>query len=413
MSQQQPQDLSTVPKAAIADQRSSSYRYVIAALGMLLNVSFGLSFFAVSPVTPLIMEDYGVNRSAVALLTGLVILVQSGFAIPGGMLVGRVGLKKLFAVAWLMAAAPSLSFLATGFPMLLAIRVVYGLSFAVIIPAIGPLLMQWFRPREIPVINGLNLAMTTLGIAISTFATAPLAEAVGWKVALSLYGGVSLFGAACWVVLGRVEPVQRSGSHLSPRQVWQILRSRTTLLLALADAGPFAQYVALTAWLPTFYHEVHGMSLSEAGSTVGLLPLTGVITVLLAGVLSMRVRRRRPFLIVPGVIVGFGGFGCFLLAGSPLIYPALILLGFGSWFYLPVLLTIPMELPDVEPGHVSVVWAAIMSFGGIMSFVSPLMVGALTDSLGTYLPGFVIFAVLAGSLALAGFLMPETGVRDL
>lgn len=405
-----PQQQSTVSVQAVpGDQRDSRYRYVIGGLTVLLWLSFGLSLPAIAPVTPLILEEYGISRGMAGLLTGSVILMMSGFSIPAGMLVGRVGLKKLIGVAWFMAAAPALSFLAEGFPTLLAMRMMFGLSLAVLLPAFGPMLMQWFRPRELPLIIGLNLAMATVGMMLSTFVTAPLGEVVGWKMTLSIYGAVALVGAFLWMRLARVQQPTQSSRHLSVGEVWSVLRNRTTLLLALADAGPFAQYIALTTWLPTFYFEVHGMSLSAAGSAVGLAPLSGVVALILAGVLSMRVVRRRLFLIIPGVVGGLAGFATFLLAGSGAIYPALLLLGFGAWFYLPMLHTIPMEVPDAVPERVSLVLATIGALGGVLSFVAPLAVGILTDVLGSYIPGFMIFAVLSWSLVVAGVLLPETG----
>ena len=392
------------------EQWRSPYRFVIAVLSLMLSVSFGLSFFVISPVTPLIMAEYGINRSTVSLLTGLVLLTQAGLAIPGSMLIGRVPLKRLITLAMILSAAPALSFLADDFSLLLALRIVYGIGSAVLWPATGPLLMRWFPPRERPLINGANLAVASLAIALSTFTAAPLAGVVGWKAVLSLFGAVSLAGAGLWVFWGRVpEQIDRAGNRRSLKDALGMLRSRTTLLIAMADAGPFAQYVALTAWLPTFYFEVHGMSLGKGGAAVGLLSLTGVFAMLLAGMVALRVRSRRPFLIVPGIVVGFAGFGTFLLGGTVVLYPALVLLGFCSWFYLPLLLTIPMEMPGVEPEDVSLVWAAIMTLGGGLSFLSPLVVGALTDALGTYIPGFSIFAVLAWSLVISGILLPETG----
>ncbi len=392
------------------DQRLSPYRFIIGGLTMLLNLSAGLSFFAVSPVTPVIMDDYGINRGTVSLLTSLVILVQSGFAIPAGMLVGRVGLKKLIAFAWLLLAVPSLSFLGSSFPMLLALRVLYGLGFAVSIPALGPLLMQWFRPKELPLINGINLGVATLGITISTFLAAPLAQAIGWREMLSVCGGISMAGAVCWAILGRSHEPARVVGHFSVRQVWNLLRARTTLLMAMADAGPFALYVGLTAWLPTFYFEAHGMSLTRAGALAGLLPFAGMFAVVLVGILALRFPRRRPFILIPGVMLGLGGFGSFLLGGSILVYPALLLAGIGAWAYLPALFTIPMELPDSSPESVALVWATIMTLGGLLGFLSPLVIGVLTDVLGTYLVGFMLFAALSWSLVVAGLLLPETGV---
>ena len=142
---------------------------------------------------------------------------------------------------------------------------------------------------------------------------------------------------------------------------------------------------------------------------MGLMSLAGVISLVLAIVLATRVRRRRPFLAVPGILTGFAGLGAFVLADSVAIYAIVVALGFACWFYLPALVTIPMELFPNDPRRVSIIFATLMSIGGIVSFIAPLTVGAITDVTGSFLPGLTIFAVLAWSLGIAGYLLPETG----
>ena len=389
----------------------STYRFVIAGLSLALNFSLGLSFLAVAPVLPLIRDDYDINRGTASLLIAAVIMVQAALGIPGGVLVGRIGVRRALMGGWLLASAPALSVLAGSFTTLLILRITYGIGFALLLPAMGPLMMQWFRPRELPLMNSMNLVAVTVGIAASTFSAAPLADVLGWRGVLSLFGGFALAGALAWMVLGRTrEEVRGTIQSISVREVWSVIRSRTTLLLALADVGPFAQYVALTAWLPTYYHEELGMSLSKAGFVVGLLPLTGIFALLLVGLLGLHVKRRKPFLIVPGVLVGFAGMGSFLGGDTPVLYLAVILLGFCSWLYLPILFTIPMDLPDVSPQRVGLIWATILAIGSTAGMISPAVVGSTTDLLGTYLPSFFLWAVLSWSLLLAGILLPETGI---
>ena len=114
-------------------------------------------------------------------------------------------------------------------------------------------------------------------------------------------------------------------------------------------------------------------------------------------------------LIVPGVIVGFAGFGSFLLADTPFVLLAVVVLGAASWFYLPTLLTIPMELPGSDANSVAVTFGTLMSIGSIFTMLAPLTVGVTTDIWGSYIPGLALFSVLAWSLMIAGFLLPETG----
>ena len=405
------QSTHTPEAAAAGDQTLTGYRFVIAGLIALLGFSGGLSFFAIGPIVPLIIDEYGINYSTASLLISVVALVHVGFAIPASMLVGRVGLKKLIAFGSVASSVPLLSFMAAdSLPFLLALRAVYGLGFVMVFPATGPLFMQWFRPKELPLVNGVFIAAASLGIATSTFIVAPLSEAIGWEVALSAFGGVSLLAAVSWLALGRGQRgVREIESRSVKERVWGVVRSRNTLLVVAADAGPFALLTVALAWLPTFYNEVHGISLAKAGALMGLLSLAGVVALVLASLLAMRVHQRRPFLIIPGILVGFAGFGAFLLADSVAVYLAVVALGFACWFYLPVLMTYPMELNPTDPNRVAVIFATFLTIGGIVNFIAPLTVGALVDVTGSFLPGFALFAILAWSLGIAGFLLPETG----
>ena len=384
------------------DPRLSRYRFVMGGLLVLLNFSIALSFFVVTPITPIIMEEFDINRSAASLLTSVVLLSQAGLAIPTGIIISRVGVRRMVLIGWAMASIPMLTWTATSFPMLLAIRIVYGISFS--------MMMQWFRPRELPILNAINVSVVTLAISISTFTVAPLSQLLEWKIAVSLYGGASLVGVILWAALARTGRRPDSAArHPSFREIWAVLKSKTALLLALADAGPFAQYAALVAWLPTYYHEVYEMTLSRAGALVGLLPMAGVFSVLLAGFLAFRIPNRRLFLLIPGLLVVMGGLGSFLLADGPLLYAALLVLGFASWFYLPVLFTIPLELPEASETRVALTYGMIMTISSFLAFLSPLFVGTSTDILGSYTVGFAVLALLALTLLAGGIVLPETG----
>lgn len=386
---------------------------------MLYHFTFGLSIFVVSPLTPLIMQDFGVNRSSASLLIGVVLLFQAAMAIPGGMLGSKLPLKWVIAAGWFSVSVTMFSFAMPNFASLLALRLVYGVASSLVFPNVGPLVMQWFSRREIALVNSLNSALISLGMATSTFAAAPLADALGWKTTLSIFGVTTLLGACVWVVLGKTRSAQsgevasvagpnaRNGGAL--REGLRLLRTRTVLLLALGNTAAFALYGALTSWLPTYYHEVRGMSLSKAASLMGVLPLMGMVFLLIAGAMSTKFPRRRPFLIVPGLLSAFAGFGAVLLPDSPALLAALVLVGFCGWFYQPILFAIPMELPGVTTKNVSVIFGLFMLMGGVVGFLAPLMVGALADATGSYLWGFGLLAVLSPGLALAAWMLPETG----
>ena len=222
--------------------RSPKYRFVIAGLILFAHLSVGLNFFVVAPLLPLIVDHYQINLATASLLSALALLVHSFFGLPGGIIAVRFGLKRVYFISWLMVGLPVLSALAPNFVTLLMLRLVFGVGFGAIIPATGPLLMQWFRPREITIMNGLDIAALSLGVALSVFVAAPLANAVGWQNTLSVFGGIPLLGAAAWGIFGRVNPGTRAASAGIPlREVWSVLRNRTILLLVAADGLVFIQ----------------------------------------------------------------------------------------------------------------------------------------------------------------------------
>jgi cyanate permease len=269
--------------------------------------------------------------------------------------------------------------------------------------------MQWFPQKELPLVNGGFVLSASLEITASTFVIAPLSEAIGWEVVLSGFGGASLLSALTWLSLGKAQRIHRDNETRSLIVlVWNVLRARTTLLVTVADAGPLTLLTVSLAWLPTLYHEVHEISLTEAGVYMGVLSLAGIVALVLASLLTARTRKRRPFLIIPGTLAGFAGLTVLVLPDSAALYIAVAILGFVCWFYLPALLTIPMDMYPNDPHRVSLISATLLSIGGIASSVAPPTVGAIADLTGSLVPGLAACAVLGWTLGIAGVLMPPT-----
>ena len=284
-------------------------------------------------------------------------IVMAALGLPGGIIVVKLGLRNTFAAGWFMMGLLTLSALSPNFHALLALRIAYGAGLAIMMPATGSLLMQWFRPKELPLITGLNLASMSLGMVLSLATAAPLADALGWQKALGVFGGVGLAGACAWVFFGRVNGgAGNVASALTKSEIWAVLRNRTVLLLGAADTACFSMYIALSGWLPTYYNEARGMSLTEAGFIISLLPFMGIFAVLLGGILPLKLGARRVFFIVPGVMAGLGALGSFLVEDTSIIYISVVVLGLGAWLYVPILLTLPMGLPGMTPQRVAITW---------------------------------------------------------
>jgi cyanate permease len=397
-------------------QRRSRYRFTIEGLILAIQLSLGLSWMAVAPLFPAVMDEQRVDRATVSLLIAAISLITATLTIPAGIVGARFGLKRTMAVGAVFMAAGLLTPLTHNFTTLLATRIVFGLGVAIAFPLVAAIVMQWFESRELPLINGLNMVGSSLGISISLWTTIPLANALGgWRGPLTLFGSLSLGAAAAWIILGRERHIDQgtdsSQSTTSFSSIFDALRQKTTFLIGLGFLAPASLYMSLSAWLPTYYHEVFNMSLAEAGFIMGILfSLVGGISGSIAGaVLPSVLGRRKPFIIIPGLLIAFAGFGTYAFNSTPLIYVSVVAFGFLGWVCWPPLMTIAMELPGMTPSLVAVVIAAASSMSNIVGFISPTVVGYLADTTGSYLPGFLIWTVVSVGLAIAGFLLPETG----
>lgn len=387
---------------------SNPRKLLLAGLLLFQSLFYGANFAAVTPILPLIMDHYDVSRSGASLLMALVIVVQASLIIPGGMIVARAPIKLILSLGWLFACAMVLVPLADSFPLFLGLRAIFGLGFVLVMPATAPVLMRSFRRSELSIITSLSLTFFTLGIGVGTFVSAPLSELIGWQNALSILGGALLAGLFVWWFFVIVPPARTTAVRsVSLRDMWNSMRSKTTVLLGLADGAGYAQYVALTTWLPTYYHQVFGMSLSKAGLIVGLIPLMGVWSTLLAGFLGAKIQVKRPFFMISGVLVGIAGFGSFALDNELLIYVSVAVLGFGCFLYLPAMLTLPMELKGTTESDVAVMWSAMFAIASFFAVIAPISVGVMTDAFGSYVPAFSVWAVFSWGLLVSGFLLPE------
>ena len=267
--------------------------------------------------------------------------------------------------------------------------------------------MQWFRPKEIVMMNAFTTAALSLGIALSVGTSAPLATVMDWQMALTIFAIPGAAGLVAWTLLNRAtDGTTITGRGISLLEVGTVLRNRSIMLLLIADAGILVQYTAFTGWLPTFYNEHRGISLSQAGFITGILPFVGVFAVLAGGAVALRVTSPRTLFVASGLLAGVGGLGAFLMPELGLIYPSVVLLSIGSWLYVPTLLTLPIQMHGMTPERVAVVWGSFLTFSGFAMFISPILVGAFRDISSSFFPGLAVCAIASWSLLIAGFVLP-------
>ena len=395
------------------EEQYSPHRWVIQAMLMLLQVGMGLNFMSPTPLFPVIMDEFEISRSAVSLLVSATIIVITVALLPGGLLIAKMGSRRSMTVAGVLMSAHLLTPLTDSFILLVIIRLVFGMGVAITIPATSAILMEWFKPSELPLLNGINEGARALGVAAGVFIAVPIANIIGWQMTLFCFGLIPCTGMFIWLIGGRSKETNANVEPaLSIRENIPLMFNRNSGLLALGMAGGFALFIGFSSWLPAYYSESRGMTPEQAGSLVAVMPLLSAVTNPLSGLVQSKLGRRKPVLIFSGLMFPILAFGSFLLGNDILV--ALCVMGLGVTFsiFIVAVFTIPMELPGIGVNQVAIVTATVLTMGNFAGVISPIFVGSLTDAIGSYIPAFCVLALAPLTLVVAGIFLPETGRRS-
>src|SRR5579883_2963013 len=193
----------------VDDSKASPYRWVIEGLLISSLLVQEAIWLAPAPILEPIIRSFNIGLGRAGMLISIIALFIGVFAIVGGLIGNRLGIiGSLVAGAWMLGIGGVLSGYAANYWTLFACRALEGIGFGIVIGPGQALPMQWFRPREWPYINGVNLLCGNISMALTFAITAPLYYRLGssWGATLSFYGALEIGVAILWTVFGRENP---------------------------------------------------------------------------------------------------------------------------------------------------------------------------------------------------------------
>lgn len=365
----------------------------------LAGIDLRLTILAVPPVLPLIHRDLALGETSVAALTGLPVLLFGVMAVPGSLLIARVGARRAVISGLLaVAVASGLRGLGPSAPMLFAMTFVMGAGVSIIQPALPALVSQWF-PRSVALATAVYANGLLIGEMLSASLTIPLVlplVAGSWEWSFGVWAVPVLLTAL--LMIGT--PNAALPAHASRRRWWPDWRDPQVWRLGLLQGGGSVVYFGCNAFLPDYLHATGRPELINACLTAlntGQLPASFIIMAFanrLAG-------RRTPLAVA--ALVSLLGTGALLSASAPLLIAGAVLIGLSSAFVLILTLALPPLL--APPDDVHRISAGMLAIGYTLAFAVPLLGGAVWDATGApataFIPGAAgALIVLAMALAL-------------
>ena len=339
--------------------------------------------------------------------------------VPGAWLFSRCNPRILLAVT--LAISALLTFaqgLAPAYAFLLGFRVMSGIMFVSMSPARTLLIQQWFPLREIVLVNGINIAMVGV-VEASALALTPflLLLVGGWRNVMHTFGALGVATALAWLRYGqeRGERFQQSSAataDVSPILV--ILRHPALWVIALGQGAAPAFWWAYVTFWPSYMLDRYALPLTLSGFLFGLTSLGMAPAGLLIGWLCSRhPALRRPVLWGCGLGLTLTAIGMLLTDSVPLLF-ALCLLGGFSWGFVPIVSSVPYELPGVQPREVAVAASFLWTVGSLGGLLGPALAGWLIEQWSNPALALGILALAALGVSLSGFaLTPPRAERSV
>ncbi len=377
----------------MASQRPSFWIHL--GLLWLAGIDLRLTILAVPPVLPLIHRDLELSETAVAALTGLPVLLFALVAVPGSLLIARLGARRAVILGLgAVALASAARGIGPAAAMLFAMTFAMGAGVAVIQPALPALVGRWF-----PAQAALATAVYANGLLIGE--ALPASLTIGWVLPLmrgSWEGSFVFWAIPVLLSAGlflALTPHDADRADAPRVRWWPDWRDARTWRLGLLQGGGSALYFAGNAFLPDYLQATARPELIEAclaAMNVGQLPASFIVLLL-----ARRLGGKWQPLLLAGV-AAFLAYGSLLMASPAGMIIAAGAIGFCGAFVLILTLALPPLL--AAPGDVHRLSAGMFAISYSVAFLVPLLGGAVWDVSGltaaAFLPGALGALIVMG-----------------
>lgn len=365
---------------------------------ILLTLSFSINYIdrgSVSVAGKLLENEFHIDPEKKGMLYSAFFWTYMLCQPIAGWMVDKFNVNRIYAIGFfLWSGATLLTGAASGFVMLMGLRLFLGMGESIAYPAVSKILTGNFKEQQRGLANALIDVGSKTGPAIGVLLGGLLMGQYGWRIFFYVLGGLSLLWLIPWFYFAPKENVLTHKVTGRVPSVWEICKRREawgTFVGLLC--GNYVWYFMVT-WLPDYFRNERHYSQSEM-AIFGSIPFWGIAaSSLTGGLLSDRwIASGASPNLVRKTFTGLG------LGAATLILPAAMLenanlsltlltvacLAFGLYTSNIWALTQTMAGP-----YASGRWTGLQNcFGNIAGILAPWLTGWMVKESGSFYSAFV------------------------
>ena len=301
----------------------SRSRWVALAVLTFARTAMGFQFQSVGAVSPLLMDRLHIANTEIGWLIGFFSLPGVFLALPGGLLGGRFGDRRVVLTGLgLMTAGSALMGAAEGFAAVVVGRLLSAVGAVLLGVVLAKMVTDWFAGREIIWAMTVLINAWPVGIGLASLTLPIVANAWGVSAVFHVAAGAAAVGAVGIALL--YSPAPRAAMYRTSMGLAGLSRRETRLVgvaslpWMLYNVG----YAVMLGFVPSLLVR-GGLSVEQAGLLLGLSTLLIIGSVLLGGASAQWLAR--PDVVVTLGLLAFTG-GLVVLPYAP-PWPTLIAVG--------------------------------------------------------------------------------------
>jgi MFS transporter, NNP family, nitrate/nitrite transporter len=341
-------------------------------------------------MAPFISEAYKLSPAEKGVMLSIPIFAGALMRFPLGILAQYVGRKvaTLIEMAMIIVALLFGYFFVNSYSSLLAMCALLGIagaSFGVALSLGSGSFPAKYKGLAMGLVGAGNV-----GTAVSVLIAPPLAQAYGWQTVYGLAAIFMLLPMAAMIFFAQEPP--DLDKHASFKEHIACLFEKDGWAFSIIYAVTFGGFIGLATFLPSYYYDQFGVSKVQAGQLSMLAAFMGAAVRVLGGWISDHwggVNTLSAVLAAVAVTLVLCG-----LAGGSLVATTLLMMlcfaalgaGNGALFQL-----VPLRWPLAT----AVAGSMIGEIGALGGGLIPNAMGLSKQHTGTYLWGFVGFAICA------------------
>ena len=348
-------------------------------------------------MAPFISEAFQLSPAQKGLMLSVPIIAGALMRFPLGLLSQYIGRKNATLVEMALISVAMLFgyFFVKSFNDLLAMGVLLGIAGASFGVALS-LGAGSFPAKHKGLAMGL-VGAGNVGTAVCVLIAPPLAQAYGWTTVYGFAALGILIPMVVMIFLAQEPP--DLDKHATFKDHIACLFEKDGWAFSLIYAVTFGGFIGLATFLPTYYYDQFAVSKVQAGQLTMLAAFMGASLRVVGGWISDRVGGVNTLTIVlitvAATLVMTGMAGGSLVATTLLIILCFAALGAGNGALFQL---VPLRWPM----STAVAGSMIGEIGALGGGLVPNAMGLSKQYTGTYMWGFIVFAVLA--IAMLGML---------